>query len=256
MNFLRQLFFAIVFCISLIVQANGQKMELIDAVDRPDCEDLLARLDFYSHQVAYNSMTSIGQIILFPGLEPIENAKYEKYVRAYVVRRKVQDKLFVYTAEAKERLGVEFWSGPVGTKRTVGERTLTRKLSAVAGPILFDSDLFEMFIDKRKRKFVGVSCSACCISNLDWNLLSEFLDANPNLIAYVVIRGRPSRHRALKAELNRDMRDAGYNERRTKYLFAGKNLVNTSHFSEVAVFLSPKNIRSANALRSDFGRQE
>lgn len=121
---------------------------------------------------------------------------------------------------------------------------------------MFDSDLFEMFIERRKRKFVGVSCSACCISNLDWNLLGEFLDANPNLIAYVVIRGRPGRHRALKAELNRDMPDAGFTKRRVKYLFAKKNLVNTSHFSEVAVFLSPKNIRSANDLRSDFERQD
>lgn len=252
MSFIKRLIIFTAFCITLVVRANGQEMKLIDAVEHFNCEDLLARLDYFSIHVANNSTPSVGQIILFPGLKPIENAKHENYLRQYVVRRKLEDKVFVATAEAKEKLRIEFWSGPTGAERPFQVRKLTRKLPTSATPILFDSDLFEMFVDKRKVTFVGVSCSACCISNLDWRLLGEFLDANLELIPYVVIRGSASRHRALRSELERDMREAGFTVKKIRYVFASKNLINTSHFSEVAIFLSPNEFRSANGLRSDF----
>lgn len=226
MNLLRQLLFSTLLSICVVSLSNGQEMKLIDTIEQPNCEYLLARLDFFSLDVLYNSTHSIGQIILRPGLDPIENAKHEQYVRTCVMRRKIQDRLFVYTADLNDKLRIELWSGPVGSERNMKAQALTRRLPTVTKPILFDSDLFEMFYDKRKRKFVGTSCSACCISNLDWKLLSEFLAADPNLKLYIVIRGRKSRHGAIKSYLDRDMRESDFKNRNVKYLFASKNLVN------------------------------
>lgn len=256
MKILLNLFCFCLFTVSIFGQTDSQAMKLFDSVDKPNCEDLLARLDAFTVYLAYSPTPSIGQIVFSPGSDPIANAKYEKYLKIRLISRKLQDKVLVQSTKPREMIRFEFWVGPVGTTKNQEKEPLTRVLPITPHPILFDSDLFEMFVDRGKRAFVGVSCAACCISNLDWHLLSEFLDANRKLIPYVVIRGRPSRHQAIKSHLIREMRDAGFNVGTIKFFFEKKNLVNSNNFSEVAVFVSNKTIRTAKMLRSDLEEQD
>ncbi len=251
MNLFQHFVFFLVLGLATAIPSLGQEMTLFDAVEKFNCEDLLARLDGFSHHVAYDPTPSIGEVVLIPGPNPIENAKHAKYLQSYVFRRKLPDKLTVAVTKPQGQMRVEFWSGPVGSKRTLVSHTLSLKLSNVTSPIVFDSDLFEMYVDKGKRHFVGVGCAACCISVLDWDLLSQVLDANPNLSTYLVIRGKPSRHRLLTAGIRGYMRDANFNEKKVKFLYANKNIVDSNQFTEFAIYLSPSIIRSARELRKD-----
>ena len=242
--------FCLLYCGMLVVGVVGQPepldRTLFDAVERPNCEDLLVRLDGFALKVAYSPEDMSGQIVLLPGPNPIANAKLEKFLKRFISQKTLHDRVSVRNAKPGDAIRVELWVvTTVETADGKGHGPLTRDLSMIARPILFDSDLFQMYVDQEKTAFVGVDCAACCISTLDWSLLSEFLDANRELIPYVVIRGRRSRHSAIRAQLDRDMAEAGFRGSKVRFLFMNKNLVNSNDFSEVAVFMTPKIIKSA-----------
>lgn len=244
--------FLIAFVLIGVSIVPGQTLELRDLAELPNCEYLLRTLEVNTLDVVNDKDQPNGHVILHPGRNPIENAQYEKYIRRYIVRLKLQDRIFLHITEPSNKLKIEFWRGNAGIVPTFRYWKTSRDLKETTKPILFDSDLFEMFVENGKKHFVGVNCAACCISSLDWFLLSEFIDANPTLRVYVVIRGNRSRHLALRNHVQAELADAGISGTIIKYLFSGKNLVNSRNFSEVAVFLSAKTINSANSLRGDF----
>ena len=224
---------------------------MFDVAERFTCEELLARLDRFSLKVAYSPEPNVGEIILYAGPDPIENAKHLKYLQRYLDRRNIKDLITVTSAEPGNRFRIEFWTGPSSAKRTLESVPLNLKLAKVTRPIVFDTDVFEMYVDKGKRRFVGYYCAACCISSLDWNLLSQILVANPNLNTYLVIRGKASRHRLLAARIKDHMRDADLDKKKVKFLYANKNIASSNDLSEFAIYLTPGRIRSARELRWD-----
>jgi hypothetical protein len=250
MNLIRHLFL-LVLCVAATLPSHGQEMTLFDTGEQFNCEDLLARLDRFSLQIAHNPTASIGEIILYPGPDPIESAKHAKYLQRYLDQRDLNDLITITVTAPRERFRIEFWTGLSAAKRTLENVPITLKLPKVTRPIVFDTDLFEMYVEKGKRQFVGYDCAACCISNLDWNLLSQILVANPNLKTYLVIRGKPTRHRLLTAEIKGEMRDANFDGKRVKFLYANKNIEGSSALSEFAVYLTQEPVRSARELRWD-----
>lgn len=248
MNIFRNLFFLLLIGVFAVLPSNCQEMVLLDEFEKTTCEDLLARLDFFTVRVGHNSIPSVGAILLYQGPDPIENAKYLKYLRRYIIRRKVSDLLTVIVAEPRDILRIEFWIGPTTAKRHLNSFPIDLKLPTIVRPFLFDSDLFEMFPGGGERRFVGVACSVCCISNLDWDLLSQVLDANPKLSTYVIIRGKLSRNRLLTAEIEREMRESKFDPKRVTFLYENRNLVNSKELFELEIHLSPKSIRSVREL--------
>jgi hypothetical protein len=234
----------------VVLPSHGQEKVLLDELEKPACENLLARLDFFTANVGRNSIQSAGEIVLFQGPDPIENAKYLKFLRRYIIQRKVSDLIAVSVAASGKNLRIEFRLGPISAKRQINNSPINLKLPNVSGPFLFDSGLFEMFPGGGggERRFFGVACSACCISNLDLDLLSQVLDANPKLTAYVIIRGKRSRHRLLTAEIEREMQEFEFDPKRVRFLYENRNLENSEEFSELEIHLSPKPIRDARDL--------
>jgi hypothetical protein len=58
----------------------------LETIERPNCELLSARLDWFGHQLKEKSN---GQIVLLGGTDPVKNLAYERYpgTKAYVVIR-------------------------------------------------------------------------------------------------------------------------------------------------------------------------
>ena len=238
----------LVVCISIWAQVATESPKLLYSLEQPNCEYLLLHLDTFTTQFDEHS---VGHIVLYGGRDPIQNVKYEKYLKGYVMRRRLgPTRVTVIIADPAEKLRVEFWVSPPGHSPPIPSAELTRRLRKSDDPIVFDGDLFERYVEDKKISFIGYGCEACCITNLDWTILQEFLIANPNTNAYVVIRGPRTTARQLRQFLAREIQESGISSKRVVYLFAKKNLASSERLNEVEVFITRSQVTSATAFKT------
>ena len=91
-----------------------------------------------------------------------------------------------------------------------------------------------------KPTFLPAGCDSGCINTLDFYLLSGFLNANPQLRAFVIIHAKKLKNaRKVKDILaNEAVEDAGISSNRLNFLFGGRNKVNVNDFFDVVVYLA------------------
>lgn len=230
---------------------NAQSVPKTDEATNPKCEELLARLENFTLEMATDT-TATGVILLIPGKDNIKNAVYEKFLRRQIDRLNLKSRVQLKTVAPSQNAKVVFRKDLSGGTGGESAEPLAKTLVEGKKPILFDSELFEFFPDSGRIGIAGMSCGACCLTALDWVLLDEFLSANRKLTAYVVIRGPVRRHAILRDYIRKEIQNDGVRAKRFRYLYANRNRVNRSQFSEVAVFLSRRKFTGARQPPSEF----
>ena len=205
-------------------------IEQVFSTENSDCEILLSVLDLLRSQTA-NDSNSFGYIIISGSKNPIDNAFYFKFIEYYIKTRELQNKVFFKFLESKkDKVKTEFLIGEIENFSENPVLSPDLKLSGDTSNIQFAGDLWEGVIDNGKQFYYSVS-SGCYIQNIDFDILSEILKANPALKAYVVIRGKNlSQSNKVKKFINSNAERRNVIPNRLKIFYAGKNKINDNQF--------------------------
>jgi hypothetical protein len=189
----RSIFLAILFCGLCQVAAAQEKTEgwvMFDLLEDPNCEYLLARLDYLVIEIS-KTPQAIAHMVVHKGPDPIKNQFYRLYLNKYLASRKLDRQRFlITTAKGGERLMIGLRISLEGNKTApdVTPEEISLKLESAEKPVLFIDTSAEVVKVDGKRSFFD-DCHACCIESLNLGLLSEFLEANPRLSARIRIGG-------------------------------------------------------------------
>jgi hypothetical protein len=168
-------------------QKKNAEIVLVDSIVEPECEYLLNRLDNLVVEVQ-NTPNLIGYVVIYGGSNQIENIFYERAIRGHAKFRNLDESRYrVITAKPEQKLKIEFWTSKNKDKPNVSEETFKYTLSKNSPRILFAEDSVELVKIDGKLTYLLGSCAACCLITLDLNLLSKFLEENPNINAQIII---------------------------------------------------------------------
>lgn len=230
--------------------SQNENLVQISPAYEANCEDISARID--QLLIAMQNNSGQGFAVVHGGSNKIENIYFARYIAAAKKFRGIDDKaLEIITVPGSGKPKLEFLIGKHGTKPVFTATKFDFDLVGLAQPIPVAGDLFEIVRIDGKTTLLNVGCEACCIESVDSGILFQFLESNPQMKAYFVIRGRNAKRAAYVEQLLRiEAAKAGLSQRLLKFLYAGKNKVNNSRYFEVSVFLSSRVHRSPRALPS------
>lgn len=174
-------------------QEKNAGIVLIDSVVEPECELLLNRLDFLAVEMQ-NTPNSIGYVVIYGGSNQIGNIFYERAIKGHAKFRKLDESRYqVITAKPEQKLKIEFWTSKNKDKPNVSEETFKYALGKNSTRILFAEDSVEVVKIDGKSDYLLGGCEACCIKTLNLNLLSKFLEGNPNINAQIIIYSKSAK---------------------------------------------------------------
>lgn len=233
-------FILLVNCQILISQEKDKNNVLL--VSRPSLtyEELALFADQLAFEIKQNQK-SIGYIVVYDGRDKIKNAFYKSAViRNIKFRGYDENKLQVISSTDLKNPRTEFWISKDGTKPLVQQEKENFVLPKAEKAINFVEDLIEITEIDGKPTFFPAACDAGCITLLDFYLLSDFLDANSQLKAFVIIHAKNFKNaKRTQGVLNKvAVEDAQILSNRLNFLFGGKNKLNSNAFSEVEVYLA------------------
>jgi hypothetical protein len=214
-------------------------LKLYDTVQKPNCEVLLSRLDAFAAEVI-NSTSSTGFVVLHGGANPIENKFYELFINSYRTHRKLdKTKFILLTAASKERLTIDLLESPSGSPPSVRNVLFNLKLPISQKAWYVADDSVEVARFEGKWIYIG-DCAACCIRSVNAGLLPKFLDSNPNVTAYYIVRGENLKAARNLASiiLKESVKDLGIRRNRIKIVF-GK----MGEDSGLELWLVPRGVR-------------
>jgi len=238
---------AFLILLSLVSASSAQNANLIhfDETTQASCEYIAALIDRLAGEV--NDKRSQGYVVIHTGSDPIKNAFLISYISRYKNFRRFDDRTYqTIVATGQDSPRIEFWISKNGAKPNVKEITIDYKLTEGNDPIHFVDDLLEIVKIDGKATELNIGCDACCIESINYYLLNRFLEANPKMKAYFIIRGRSQNaSNRLERIIRNEAKNAEIDQNRFRMLYAGKNKININRFFEVEVFLSSKEISSA-----------
>lgn len=241
---LRRLFFA--FSISLAAfqfcfsQERNENLTLFASVGEITYEEIAAITDSLAGEV-YKTPNAVGYIVFYGGSNKIDNAFYKRaIVRNLRFRNFDKKRLLVLASINLEKPKFEFWLSKDGTKPAVKEEADNFVLSTANEAIYFAGDLIETTEIEQKQSYYFVGCEAGCIQYPDLHLLSEFLKANSQLKAFVVIHNKKlKKAKFVKNILSKEiLDDTEIQSNRLVFLYGGKNKTNVEQFSETEIYLA------------------
>jgi len=232
-----------------IAQSTKTGPLLVDSVERPGGDHLLAILDALAVEVFNNSKSASMIVVLYGGLNPVENKFYERFVKSHLKKRRLDPARYtIATAIGNQKLRIDLWKSADGTKPTVTNKNFDYFLPKTGDPILFISESVEVVKIDGERTFLESCANSVCISILDTDLLSKFLEANPNYEARLEIYNKKKKHAEKLGQLIIDGRHgkAGIPLHRVKIEYGGRNFMSNSELTEmfdIKVWLIPRSNR-------------
>jgi hypothetical protein len=229
-------------------QEKKAEIILFDSVVEPECELLLNRLDSLAYEIQ-NTPNSVGYVVIYGGSNPIENIFYERAVKGHANFRKLDESRHrVITAKPEQKLKIEFCISKNKDKPSISEETFKYTLPENNARILFAEDSTEVVkIDGRLTYLLG-SCEVCCITTVNLNLLSKFLEANPNFNAQIIIYNKSAKraNQLSKLIIKENTEDYKIPSSRLETTYGGidKEIAELpNNISTVKVWLVPQKIR-------------
>lgn len=234
---------------SLFSQEKDRNLILLDSRPKITYEELSLLTDILASEI--NKIpNSIGYIVTYGDSDKIKNAFYkDAVIRNIKFRGYDKNKLRTLSAIDFENPRFEFWISKNGDSPIVSNENNPFILPKTNKPIKFVEDLIEIGEIDGKQVSFPAACDAGCIMLLDLPLLSDFLDANPQMTAYLIIHAKNlKRATQIKNILAREsFEDAKIPSNRINFLFGGKNKINENQFSEVEVYLANDNSQLPNS---------
>jgi len=225
------------FCFS---QEKNGNLTLLASIGEITYEELAAITDSLASEV-YKTPNSVGYIVFYGGSNKIENAFFKRaIVRNLRFRNFDKKKLFVVSSVSLEKPKFEFWLSKDGTKPAIKEEADNFILPTANEAIYFAGDLIETTEIEQKQTYYFVGCEAGCIQYPDLYLLSEFLKANSQLKAFLVIHNKKlKKAKFVKKILAKEiLENTEIQSNRLVFLYGGKNKANVNQFSEIEVYLA------------------
>jgi hypothetical protein len=201
--------------------------QLVDEIGGTNCEDFWARFDNFSNGLQ-NDPTSIGYIIIYGKKNALHtNLKYERLTDG-IVRFKNLDRrrLKIIQGEEKDSIHIEFWRVPAGAETPAfvqGNWNLAIKQN-------------KPFILRGYSEGDGI-----CPTNTSVKLFADYLTANPNMRAHIVITGKTSENLANTAKEveNQLIFEHNIPLNRLKFFFV-KNKTFPYKFDDIEFWLVPQ----------------
>ncbi|MDQ6788666.1 MAG: hypothetical protein M3033_17830 [Acidobacteriota bacterium] len=222
------------FCFS---QEKNVNLALLGSGTEITYEEIAAITDSLVNE-AYKTPSAVGYIVIYGGTNLIDNAFYKNAVISNLRFRRIDDKkIKVITSTGTEKIKLEFWLSKDGTPPQVKLKDNNFILQTTNQAVYFADGLvvFDEIEDKQTYYFGG--CEGGCIQYPSFYLISEFLKANPQLKAFVIIRGKNfKKAKAVKTAIEGNEPEDAPN--RIMYLYGGKNKANENSFSEVEIYLA------------------
>jgi hypothetical protein len=242
-KFMRQskIFFAffilLINCQSSLSQDKNENLVLFDSVSEMNSEDLSARLDLLAYELI-EAPNSLGYIVMYGSANPIKNAFYRYAITRYFNFRNFNKLSFITTTESNKS-GFEFWISKDGTKPKVNAENFSLTLPSNRA-VVFVEDSIEIVNIEGKQTYLIAGCEVGCIETLSFHLLSDFLNANPQINAYIIVHaGSLKKAKRVKSILAREaFEEEKISSNRLNFLFGGKNKSMDNGFSEIEVYLA------------------
>lgn len=182
-----------------IAQKEEAKPVLQDRLIEPNCEHLLAVLDALASKVHKNP-GSKGYVVIYCGSDVIENAIYKRLIENHKLFRNFDKNRFLtITSKGVKNLKIETLFSISGEKPKIENEKFSLKFSNLSKPILFSNDLLQLVKIEGKLTYIDYGCEGCCMHYFDPYLLSNLLQANPELNVKIKIFSK-SKNLAKKAK--------------------------------------------------------
>lgn len=177
--------FLLIFTFQISFGQEKQSLKLVDSFSELNCEDLLVRLDGFNIEI-FNHPNSKGYILIKNGENQLDNVFYHLFIKDYVHSRKIpQEKSQLISVKGDKQINIEFWMSEGGEKPNFTEENFNYKLNETKSHYFVEESVELAKIDG-KNILIG-DCSACCIRTFSSEILANFLNANPNLDAKIII---------------------------------------------------------------------
>lgn len=188
---LRPILLAVLFfCVCQTAHAQETKWIFADSVEEPNCEYLLNRLDYLAIETRQRA-GAVGHMVIRNGPDPVKNHFYHRYLYKYLTWYKLDKQRYIITsAKGSEKLRVDLWTSLEGIKTAPASvpEEASLKLETPQDRVLFVDTSVEVVKIDGKITYIE-DCGSCCIETLDFGLLSQLLEANPQWHARIAIGG-------------------------------------------------------------------
>lgn len=228
-------------CQIFFAYQKNENFTLFDSFSEATYEDLIARLDFL--MVEKNKIpNAVAYVIIYGGSDQIENAFYQKAIFRYInkVRQFDEQKIKILTSAGAGKIKFEFWISKDGTKPEIEQKDFSLIVPTNGKVIKFADDSIEIVKIDEKQTYLTVGCEFGCIKSLDFYLLSEILQANSSLQAFVIIHNKNlKKAKFVKNILSEEVfNNTKISDDRIKFLYGGQNKTNDKRYSEIEVYLA------------------
>ncbi len=245
---LRRLFFAFLlllaafqFCFS----QDNKSLTLFSVLpERATYEELANRIDYLAVETI-KIPNAVAYIVIYGGLNPIENAFYRKSIARYIKYRRINEKdISLINSIDLKKPRFEFWISKDGTKPAV-EKFDSLLLPRTNKAISFVEDAIEIVTIDGKQTYLPVGCEFGCISYVDFSLLFEFLNSNSQMKAFVIIHNKNFKKAEKVMDLisKETLTKVKILPERIKFLYGGKNKITANNYSEIEIYLAANELQ-------------
>ncbi len=207
-------------------QENPQAMK-VDEFGKANCEDFWARFDNFFNDLQ-NDPTSMGYIIIYGEKNSLRaNLGYEKLTNGIVRFRNLDSsRLVIIRGEEKDAIHIEFWRVPAGAETPA-----------------FVQGNWDLTVKQNKPFILGgySEGDGICPTNTSVKLFADYLTANPNMRAHIVITDKPTENfaNAEKDLLNQLVNEYRISPNRLKFFYV-KDKKFPYEFADVEFWLIPQ----------------
>ncbi len=207
-------------------QENPQAMK-VDEFGKANCEDFWARFDNFFNDLQ-NDPTSMGYIIIYGEKNSLRaNLGYEKLTNGIVRFRNLDSsRLVIIRGEEKDAIHIEFWRVPAGAETPA-----------------FVQGNWDLTVKQNKPFILGgySEGDGICPTNTSVKLFADYLTANPNMRAHIVITDKPTENfaNAEKDLLNQLVNEYRISPNRLKFFYV-KDKKSPYEFADVEFWLIPQ----------------
>lgn len=242
---LRTIFFCItlsLFASVTVISQTESKVELVDEIGEAITGELLLYvLDNFALQL--QERKAKGLIIYYRSDNKINNHFILSFLKNHRFIRPVGDMYAVVTVSRPQAPSIQAWIDD-GTKAAeISGTEISFDLSdqLAKGPVSFYGDLYGFERENGKETFMEIGCPSVCIGYLSYGLLNSFVENNPNSLAYLVLRGTKSRSNRVIAKLKNDIKEAGMDLKKIRFVYAGSKMnYSDKNYVEVDAFIANK----------------
>ncbi|HEV8160027.1 MAG TPA: hypothetical protein VGP58_13410 [Pyrinomonadaceae bacterium] len=207
-------------------QENPQAIK-VDEFGKANCEDFWARFDNFFNDLQ-NDPTSMGYIIIYGEKNSLRaNLGYEKLTNGIVRFRNLDSsRLVIIRGEEKDAIHIEFWRVPAGAETPA-----------------FVQGNWDLTVKQNKPFILGgySEGDGICPTNTSVKLFADYLTANPNMRAHIVITDKPTENfaNAEKDLLNQLVNEYRISPNRLKFFYV-KDKKSPYEFADVEFWLIPQ----------------